>query len=379
MAVLARTPARPHNLPTAIPGAEVHTTRRRAIGTIAVMLALLTLAQPLALVVGSAGLKATYGGADLHSQWQAYISRPAPDVLFLGSSDMRTDVDRGLVAAGLTAAAGHPITVGSIGAAAEVAEYLYALTYRVMERPSHPRLLVLSTNAPLFKPSYDCDYCRRGVRDQVTQDLWQISDPFDPGFARVALRVSPNPGELVKGYLLPAYAYYPQAMVLAQCAAIDAGRRLTAATGIPEPETLKADSPCQLGAHPLPEERLTPDTLAWWRKLFATGFLNHYTFSSAKMGWFRETVALARARGATVVFMQAPYYRMRDVSAEVQDVFAARIVQFAAELQVPYIDLLTNLNDDVSLWADPLHLNRWGAAQFAPDLVAALAATRTLP
>jgi lysophospholipase L1-like esterase len=379
MAVLARTPARPHNLPTAIPGTEVHTTRRRAIATLAVVLALLALAQPLGVVLGDAGLKATYGGADLHSQWQAYISHPAPDVLFLGSSDMRTDVDRALVAAGLTAAAGHPITVGALGAAAEVAEYMYALTYRVMERPSHPRLLVLSTNAPLFKPSYDCDYCRRGVRDQVTQDLWQISDPFDPGFARVALRVSPNPGELVKGYVLPAYAYYPQAMVLAQCSAIDTGRRLTAATGVSEPEVLKADSPCQLGAHPLPEERLTPETLAWWRKLFDTGFLNNYSFSDAKTAWFREMVALARGRGAAVVFMQAPYYRMRDVSPEVQDLFAARIVQFAAEQRVPYINLLTRLNDDVNLWADPLHLNRWGAAEFAPDLVAALAATGTLP
>ena len=85
---------------------------RRALALLA---AVGVLIQPMSLLAGPFLTNKVFEGTDAYTQWQRYAAAPAPDVLFLGPSEARTDVDTARLSNLLTRATGHRVTVGKLG------------------------------------------------------------------------------------------------------------------------------------------------------------------------------------------------------------------------------------------------------------------------
>src|SRR5438094_2385906 len=136
-----------------------------------------------------------FSGIGTHAQWSAYLARPrAPDVLFVGDSQAFTDVDTEAISGLVSSRLGRQVAVGKLGVSGEGPDFLNALIYRVMNRPSHPRLVLLELSQATLNEFRGFD---------PSADLWQISEPFDPGFMARAYRVDPHRGRLARAWVLP--------------------------------------------------------------------------------------------------------------------------------------------------------------------------------
>jgi hypothetical protein len=323
--------------------------------------------QPISVPIGQwLSAKAKYG-TDINSVWQNYISTPAPDVLFLGASWARADIDEGRVAAELSKVAGHPVTVGKMGFAAQGPPFIDAVMYEIMKRSSRPKLVVVTLQAPDLNGG--CASCVASVTD----GLWQMTDLGDPGWVQLALHNDSEPARLVAGWALPSLAYYPSLQAL-QCIGVEYGRSAA--------QTLLGRVPGLLSA-PTACERTVP--YLWTRQAAMTnaedqavvyayeGFLSQYSVSAQSVSSLEDLVSRARAKGTDVAFLQPPLHSdIRSIGPLANAAFEAEAQQLESRSQVNVIDLSASVPDDPTLWVDPLHLDIGGADYLAPRLAAAL-------
>ena len=311
-------------------------------------------------------------GNEVAAQWEAYASRPAPDVLFLGPSEARTDVDRQRLAAALTAASGRLVTVGSIGAEGEGPAFIDILVHRVMHRSSRPRLIVQTVETPMFNASLACQAC---WHDHLTSDTWQVSDLSDPGFVGLALRNDPNRVPLVSGWVLPAVSAYPGLPALG-CPLTEVERQAALAlTGRLPLRLAYGSSPCDHSDSLQPDLVMTPARHASAVVEYREVLLARYQTSAEAVAQERDLVRQAQAGGTRVVFLKPPFHSaLRELDGEVGPRFDAELARIRSELGVPLVDLSAAVPDQDQLWEDPFHLNGAGAARLAPVLASALAA-----
>jgi hypothetical protein len=244
-----------------------------------------------------------------------------------------------------------------------------ALLYRVLEPPNRPSTIVITVAAPLFNRGYRCSGC---LRVPLAPDLLQISKPFDANFMLRALSLDPEDrAQLLLGGFLPAVAAGPHVSAAARCDLTEAGRSLARQTGRAGPTFLTAANPCEL-ANPSDGDHMSVYWRAAHEQMYRDDLLRNYSFTSEQSGHVRNMVAMARAKGAAVSFVQFPNYFLERVNPEADRIFQSRISSITGELGVPMFDYSTQLRNDPSLWGDPLHLNARGAVALAPMLADAL-------
>jgi hypothetical protein len=358
-------------LPPKLDGSSPRALRnaRRALAILAVVVVLL---QPLSLPVGRWLNSVARSGTDAYSLWQRYASSPVPDVLVIGASPTYADIDEAGLASALSLSAGRTVTVEKLGFNGQGPVFYDALMYRILKRPQHPSLIVVTTAPPDLNDG--CTSCSA----TLTTNLWDISDPLDPEFDRLALSLDPEPARLATGWVLPSYAYYPSIVAL-QCLAVNGARAATVSIRGRVPAQLQDPTICEtqpgyfLVTGWMRQPEMTEGNVYISTKNY-TRFMADYHISPRAVSSFFHAVATARNAGVSVVLLQPPLHSgARTLFPEAERAYQDQIQAIAAGLNVPLVNLSESIPDDPRLWVDLLHLDRAGAAYFAPTLADALA------
>jgi len=301
-------------------------------------------------------------GTDVATQWHAYIAQNVvPEVLFVGDSQTELDIDTSEIANLLSKSAGRRIEVGKISARAEGPDFLEALTYRVMSLPRHPRLIVFPLNPVTSNAFHENGW-------DPTSDLFQLSDPIDAGYMRLAVTVDASRGALLRDWLVPYFRTTPTISTALKCRAV---RWLEG--HLPKvPGELRAV--CDELAH-----TLATTTFDYKTKETVIGqyrqWLPDYRMSSREAAHIRSSVQLIRSGGSEILFMVYPSRDVIEDRASAYAKFERAAGELSVSLNVPMISLLHAVAMDDALWADPVHLNRWGAKAVAPAVMTALMGT----
>jgi hypothetical protein len=368
-AVRRRRP-KPATPAAAAPPDAVAVARGRARVALLVLLAVAIAAQPLSVPITHAATEKLTNGMDAHTQWANYLAHPGPDVLVLGASNARLDIDARALGESLSAATGRHVTAAAIGMNAATPDFLSVLTYRVMKLPKRPKVIVFPVAAPMVNPHFRCSTC---PADLVSPYLWQISEPYDLDFMRQAVSSDPNPKELLALWAASAAITYPLVLAAARCQLVETGRAAATDLGRSVPLFLRGPTACDVGQHPGPDDHWTPESQQLTEQEYATNFVADFEFSSRQADYLVRMAELARAGGAQPVFAEFPSLGMDAVNPGAEAAFRSGIRDVSVRAGAPFLDLTAQLQDDHSLWADPLHLNRYGAAAMAPILATELA------
>lgn len=343
--------------------------RRRARQSLRALVAIVILSQPVGPSLDAWAVTRLQDGADIGAQWAHYRSEPIPDVLFIGPSNARTDVDTVEISRLLSQRRGRVIRVGKLGATAESPAFMDALLYRVLELPKRPSMIVISVAAPLFNRGFRCPRCLKRL---LAVDLFQISQPYDATFMARAWSLAGEERDLLAlAWFLPTIAGVPVVTAAARCDLTDAGRWLARKVRPTVPLFLSAPTPCELGAHPSSTDQWaqTDEQIRLGlEEQYQTEVMHDYSFSTDQANHLMTMVGMTRASGATVSFLQYPHYWLEDLAPQGEQIFQAHIRDLAADVGVPMFNFSTRLRSDESLWADPLHLNGRGATALAPML-----------
>ena len=279
-----------------------------------------------------------FGATDAYTQWTAYDAGPAPDVVFIGDSRVRSHVDPVALGAVLGT------RVAKIGVSGATPRYLDALAYRILDRDSRPRVLVVSLSEYQFNESLATD---------LTSDYWQISGPPDPRFVLRALGDANDPGRLAAGWLVPA---------LANNRVIAYGLRCVY-------RTRGAPDACK-DEEQFPERIMTAETRRAVDDLYMTLHLARYRYSEADDVAVRRIIAEARSRGVDVRLLVPPMLDFDTLAPDAYALFTERVQRIARDTGTPLFDLHTEMRDQLELWRDPSHLTTAGARTFAALLAA---------
>jgi hypothetical protein len=342
---------------------------RRALTILALVVIVL---QPISLPVGRWLNSVARSETDAYSVWHHYAISPVPDVLVIGASPTFADIDETGLSTQLSRLAGRPITVKKMAFNGQGPLFYDALMYRIMKRPQHPELIVLTTAPPDLNSG--CASCMA----TLTSNLWDISDPTDPDFDRLALSLDPEPTRLAAGWVLPLVAYYPSIIAL-QCIAIEQGRAAAAAAIGRVPVQLQNPTICETqpgyflrtGWERQPE--MTQGNVYVSTKNYAR-FMADYHISPSAVSSLSHAITAARSAGVNVVLLQAPLHSgARILYPEAHHEYQDQVEAMAADLSIPLVNLSESVPDDPRLWVDLLHLDKAGAAYFAPKLAGVLA------
>ncbi|MDQ6879976.1 MAG: hypothetical protein M3082_20220 [Candidatus Dormibacteraeota bacterium] len=327
--------------------------RRRALHALLLLLAIVLVLQPLSVPVAYYSIARLidvtpeFANMDAHTQWSAYLSRAqAPDVLFVGDSQTFTDVDAGAVARLLSSRVGRPLSVGKLGVPGEGPAFVDALLYRVMKRPSHPRLVVYQIAEWTLNDDRHWD---------PSADLWQISSPFDPQFMARAYRLDPERGRLVRGWALPYFMTYLPIVTLAQCRLVDGIQVATALLLKHVPSELRGQTSCESGE-------------AYAGRLSHLSDSGSYRFSTTGAANVGESVAEIRAAGAQVVLVEYPVINLEASNSAAYRIFKSHDGVLASNLNVNLVDISSEMSTQTEFWLDAAHFKHQGAVALAPRL-----------
>jgi len=298
------------------------------------------------------------GIADSYWQWNHYMSDP-PDVLFVGDSRVREDVDLNAVEGIVAGELGRSVRVGKIGFDSAQPRNLLALVYRVTHFAKRPRLVLFGMSEYQYSNAYNFD---------PTYDFWNMSLPPDLGFYQLAFEIDTgNQGRLLTGYIDPLGANQKVLETGIPCTVHDLKRLIATNTPIKPADALAPLSNCDT---PYSFANLTMTAAArdriyaQYRQIFAT----NYSYSQTQDSYVRRAAAMARAAGVALAFFVPPEYHLEDLNPAAYSEFHDRTASLAAALGARRYDFHSEFGDSMALWADPAHLNGKGAFQLAPQL-----------
>jgi hypothetical protein len=315
--------------------------RSRATAALATLAVAFIALQPISDAVFPGSLRELLGNDSAAAQWNRYASVPAPDVLIVGDSRARVDVQGSVVSALLSSVAGRSLTVGNLGVNAEQPAFLDALIYRILHRTSRPSMLILNLSEYQFNVHYTYD---------STEDLWQISDPFDLGFMSRALQDATHPGRLVRGWMLPVFADYPVIVRAIRCGSAP----------FADPET----------CNQLP--KTAAEQAAYYTQRFHE-VMADYQFSEAQTSHVLGAASMAKEYGVHFGLAILPVLGIPKTEAVGYSRFESGAQDLAKRMSVPLLDFHDLFQDQPGYWSDPNHLNAKGAGELAPYLATALA------
>jgi hypothetical protein len=209
-----------------------------------------------------------------------------------------------------------------------------------------------------------CEHWRAAALDQVVAERGQQEERERAVAAwredaRDLLRC-PSPGRQLSSIVVTAFQLVDVPLILA-------------ALVLSLPRTWGQKTPCEEGAHPSADARVSPEDEGKTRRDWAR-YVHDYEFSERKAALLREAARMVRGAGTTPFLITYPSYRLRTVNPSVEERFHSRIVKEASRVQAPLIDLEGYVIDEPTLWADAAHLNQWGAKEFSRVLAASIAA-----
>jgi len=305
-----------------------------------VLLAIAIVLQPIAIALGRQTLAALGAGADTYGLWNSYVSRgEAPEILFVGDSRVRADIDTDRIAELLSTPRD---AVFKLGISNGQPAFLGALVDRVLERPTKPRILVYGLSEFQFNDRLTLD---------ATADYWAISEPISAGHIKRAIARSTDPGRLLRGWAIPALANDRVLWLGVNC--------WWEQRRVPDACT----EPSRFASHVMTgADEAT--ILAMYRQ-----DLTDYQHSPTQEHYLSELITAADAQGVTVALMIPPVWRIDDLYPGLYEGYLARMETVAQRHGLRLLDLHTAMRSDRTLWADPSHLNVVGARALAPMLI----------
>ncbi len=321
--------------------------RERALARVAlfVLLAIAILAQPVSSLIAKPTLEWLNTGTDTWTIWASYAAAPAPDVLFVGDSRVRQDVDVAAISRDLSSGQRNKVNVSKLGISNADPTLLDALISRVVHRASRPRTIVLALSEFGFNASYQPDR---------TADYWQLSYPPDPGFTQVALSHDPNRSRLLAGWAVPFVAHAPILAQGVQC-------------------HLHPSPACTPGAH-IHTDQMTQAERDLIIEYYVDLFLFDFQWSATELRDLAAATEQVRAAGMRLAFAILPINGIAEISPPLYSDYLVHMQAAASAQHAPLTDMHAAVTEsDWSLWVDPSHLNDNGAAVIAPQLAAVAA------
>lgn len=309
--------------------------------SLVVLLVIALAAQPASSYIAKNVLGHIDQGTDTWSLWSTYASNPAPDVLFVGDSRVRQDVDTSAIARALSLDSGQPTSVAKIGISNADAAMLDTVVYRVMAASVRPRTVVIAVSEFAFNENYQPDR---------TADYWQLSSPFDLGFMELALRRDrAHEARLSAGWAVPLVANAPIVAEGVQC-------------------WLRPDPTCTPAAH-LEVSRMSPEERSLVLSYYADLYLRDFVFSAVELADIESAARRVQSGGSHLALVILPVNGIVELDPHLYAEYLVRIQAMAASMRAPLVDMHASVPEaDWSLWVDPSHLNRAGAAHIANAL-----------
>ena len=322
------------------------------------LLAVVVVAQPISDLVARRELTRLQPGVSAYEQLQRY-QRVHPEVLFIGNSRIRADIDTGALAAAISARRG----VGKIGIDGSQPTLDRAVVDRVLAVSPRPRTVVIGVS--------EFDFNLNGIFADPSENYWELDHPADPGFMWRSLALAPDPVRLAKGWVVPLYANYPILLEATRCSAHDSSSRFARvassfAFGTDRP-------PC--GVH--------PDNLAHVMNAvdhdqvlgrFRTQLLNRYRVSQRQTDSLDRSIRALRAAGIEVRLLVTPSFDIQRLLPDAESEFRRAIEGVASATGVPVTDDQDIFADRPELFSDPSHLDSAGRTLYTTRLAALLGA-----
>jgi len=300
-------------------------------------------AQAVSGAIAESTLRKLESGQDTGSQWRRYEAAPkGMDILFVGDSRVRADVDIDAIDRQLSAKSGRSVHGAKLGISSAVPALLDAILYQVAHRSPRPREIVLAVSEYQFNENFNPD---------PTADFWQITS-FDPGYLSIALRLDPNRGRLARGWLVPVFANSPVIVQGVQCLI----------------QNFEGTQLCSQVSR-FPEDHLmTADDEHYILGVYRDVDLYRYGFSNTKLSYLRDGIASVRRAGVRVQLVTLPVYKIDAIDPEAYAQFQKQIADLAATAGIDYTDLHNAMQLRPEMWGDPSHLNHRGARELANQL-----------
>ena len=322
------------------------TTEHEARRALWVLGAVLVAVQPLSMLLGTSYLQRWGSPGNAYNQWIAYRDQAVPEILFIGDSRVRLDVDTDALSRDLSA------PVASIGIDAAKPAILEALAERIADGPTTPRVVVIALSEYQLNASWDQNPESGGAH---TNYFWQISGPPDPRYLAAALRIDPERGRLLAGWTVPLLANYSVIVQGLQCDVAALRHRNDCADEYADRDRIMDDSVRQR-----------------WEPIVRDGYLGSYAVSSALADAAVNAATTLAAHNIAVRFVILPVYRAERLVPDAYARFREGVSGIAQAAGAQLIDLHALYDDKPELFFDPNHLTRSGARDLATRLVAAL-------
>ena len=336
--------------PTAssISSSESGAARIQARRSLLLLAAMLVVAQPLSALAGRHYLASWGSAGNPYNQWSAYADGPAPEVLYLGDSRVREDVDADEIARVLSAASPGSRPVASIGIDAAKPTFLRAVAEQVRSMPRPPRVVVLAVSDFQLNASWDRSGDSGGSQ---TNYFWQLGSPFDPGYAATALNMDDERGRLLAGWAVPLLANYPVIVSGARCDLSAFRGQITCVDEYRDRSRVMDD-----------------DALARWRRIIAEQYLGNFAASDRQIGAMESTIRDLKESGVAVRVVVLPVYRVEEIDAVAFKTYMSAVEVLASSSGVELTDLHSLFDATPAYFADPNHLNARGSKAIAPYL-----------
>lgn len=329
--------------------------------TLISMLLSVVLSQLAAVGLAHSYLRRLEGGGDSYTQWSAYLTH-TPDVLFVGDSRMREDIDAPAVAQLLSDHLGRRVTVGRLGYDSAQPRALTAILYRVARHSPKPKLIVYGMSEYQYGTAVGWD---------PTFDFWNMEWPPDLGYYKLTFDIDFNRKALAIGYILPAVANANLIGTGVKCTRHDIARLAVGVIHAPiegSPLLGYCDAPVLMRDSHMDRE-IQESIHDQYRQIWA----NKFKFSTEEAGFVQRGFKIAASAKIPVIFLVPPIYDLETLNPSAYAEFDSRTSMIARSLNAPRIDLHAQVRDNSSAWADPAHLNGEGARELAPIVARSIA------
>ena len=304
------------------------------------------------------------GAADSYWEWNHYMQNP-PEVLFIGDSRVREDVNLSAVQALVNAQLGRQIRIGKIGFDSAQPRNLLALMYRVTHQAIRPKLIFYGMSEYQYGSAYNFD---------PSYDFWNMELPLDWGYFQLTYEIDAGRQDrLVKGYLNPLNATQKILETGAPCTIYDIKNVIARLTPIKPAGALEPLYPCTT-PYSFADLTMSPASRDGVFKQYEEIFATNFSYSESEASYARRAVGMARSVGVPVAFFVPPEYKLDELNPTAYAEFESHTTSLAQELGGNRYDFHAELRDNAALWADPAHLNGAGTQEFAPRVASMIQA-----
>ena len=323
----------------------------RAWRSLLVIVVVLVAAQPLSIVAAIHYLERWGSQGNPHNQWRRYLADPPADILYVGDSRVREDIDGAAITRSLAGDAGRTARVSSIGIDAAKPSFTRAIAERVVHSTPHrPRTIVIAVSEYQLNETWD------GLAESggsQTQYFWQVGSPFDLSYARVAVEQDRDPERLLAGWMVPLLANYSVLVNGLRC----------------DVTALRAPPDC-VDEYQDRLRVMDAVSLERWRHVIRDQYLGDFRPSSFQIESLERCVSDLQAAGVDVYLVVLPVYRVEELDPARYRDFLQVLGSVSLRIGVNLTDLHSMFDSQPEFFADPNHLNARGAEALGPHLAA---------